>query len=65
MMVAPFIRVENNRRKTNFVRKFISSVLDIFTFTCLWDIQIEMINDQLSFEISLGIAFGNDKSRER
>lgn len=41
VMAVPFIKGGEYRRKAYFARKFISSVLGIFTFRCLWDIQVE------------------------
>ena len=48
VMAAPFIKVEKYRIKAYFARKFVSSVLDIFSSRCLWEIQAEMAKDQWS-----------------
>lgn len=64
VMVAPIIKV-GNIGEIYFARMFTSLVLVIFTLRCLWDIQMEMANDQLNFEVSLGMCTWNYKNRGR
>lgn len=61
VMVAPIIKV-GNIGEIYFARMFTSLVLVIFTLRCLWDIQMEMANDQLNFEVSLGMCTWNYKN---
>lgn len=52
VMAASFLKV-GNIGEIYFARKFVSLGLNIFTFRCLWDIQVEMANDRSDLHLLL------------